>query len=159
MDQTKSELEKEKYSVMAQSSQYTVESLCMIRVPQDETEFFSDEFNDLILICIKKELEVASAREKVMLEDVLACNKTSLFGRKKMDQIAQTIKRSNPWSASIERELERLGFVFEPFSKHHRAYYKDPRYNVIFSSTASDFRTGDNTASDIMKKISIFTTD
>lgn len=159
LDQTKSELEKEKYSVMAQSSQYTVESLCMICVPQDETEFFPDEFNDLILICIKKELEIASAREKVMLEEVLAYNKMCSFGRKKMDQIAETIKRSNPWSASIERELERLGFVFEPFSKHHRAYYKDPRYNVIFSSTASDFRAGENTASDIMKKISIYTTD
>ena len=156
LDRTKCELEREKYAVNSKGSQYMIDTLCMICVPPEETEFFTDEFNDLILMCINKELAVADVREKTMLEDVLACNKMSASGRKKMGQVSEVIKRSAPWTAQVQKDLEREGFVFESSSKHHRAYYKEKRYNVIFSNTASDFRTGENTASDIMKKISIY---
>lgn len=156
LDRTKCELEREKYAVISKGSQYMIDTLCMICVPPEETEFFTDEFNDLILMCINKELAVADVREKTMLEDVLACNKMSASGRKKMGQVSEVIKRSAPWTAQVQKDLEREGFVFESSSKHHRAYYKEKRYNVIFSNTASDFRTGENTASDIMKKISIY---
>lgn len=73
-----------------------------------------------------------------------------------MSRIAQIISRMSNWTPKIERELESEGFVFQEERKHHKGYFIDSSYPVTFSCTPSDYRTAQNTRSDIMKKISIY---
>lgn len=160
LDEKQSGLEKKKHALQAEEAQYTVEQLKLIFLPTDEKEFFNGEYNDLILLCIQKEINYTdNQREIEILKKITSYNHESGGGRKKMEKIAGLIKESDPWTGQIQRDLERSGFVFESSAKHHKAYFKDQKYSVVFSCTASDVRTAKNTASDIMKKISIYAID
>lgn len=160
LDAKRFSFEKRKHALQAEESQYAMDQLKMLFLPPDEKEFFDGEFNDLILLCIQKEIDYAENQHEIeILEKIMSCNHESNCGRRVMESIAKQIRESDPWTGPIQKGLERAGFVFESSAKHHKAYYKDQRYPVIFSCTASDVRAAKNTASDIMKKISIYAID
>ena len=57
-------------------------------------------------------------------------------------------------SAKTMQELKRLGFVITGDGKHYKVtYYGDGRYQLAFSKTPSDSRTGKNCAQELIKLV------
>lgn len=155
------ETRRELFSLEAQLSAYESERFCVIALPKSEEEKFDGEFNDLILECIDEERNKAElngdSRAVDILQKVLGVNEESETGRAEMEELEELIKKSDPWNDGVERRLSDKNFVFEPKNRHHKAFwYGDSRYPAIFSCTASDHRTAQNTASDIIKTISVY---
>jgi hypothetical protein len=154
------ELKREIYSLKAQLSVFECESIQVISIPETEKEFFEGEFSDLILQCLtkKKEKEEIKGQSRAVgiLQKIIDENPSDFIGKKYMKEIEELIEHSDPWTEAKERQFEQLGFIFTDRRKHHKAYFKEKRYNVSFSCTASDHRTAQNTKSDIMHKISIY---
>lgn len=161
LDEKMKETRKELFSLEAQLSAYESEKICVIALPNEEHEKIIGEFNNLILECIDEELDKAESRRdsraEMILRKVLNVNEEIGTSRAEMEEIAELVKKSDPWNESVEKSLSEKGFVFEAKNRHHKAYwYGDSRYPAIFSCTASDWHTAQNTASDIIKKISVY---
>lgn len=154
------QLIRDNHILTARLCQFENKDINLIEVPDNINEFFDNEINDLLLLCIEDEIDKCSdaskSHEKLILQAILDSNNKGSTGKLKMSRIAQIISRISNWTPKIERELESEGFVFQEERKHHKGYFIDSSYPVTFSCTPSDYRTAQNTRSDIMKKISIY---
>ena len=57
-------------------------------------------------------------------------------------------------SQEMKKHLEDMGFVITEDGKHYKlTYYGDDRYQIIFSKTPSDFRTGKNSSQKLNKMV------
>lgn len=121
----------------------------------DEEEFFTDEIKNMLLLELKDALtntDPASRRYDV-LEDIINSNggcPTTV--KEKSNDLKAKLSGYRNVTDSIKQLLKEIGFEISEDGKHYKLkYYGDDRYTTIMAKTPSDSRTGQNTASDIIR--------
>lgn len=122
----------------------------------NEDEFYQGEIKDFVLSAVQKELdrtEVRTRRYDVLL-DVIKSNDYDRVNEQKAETIKKLLKNYSGMTPKIKRELEKIGFVFDPSDHQKVKYYGDDRYTVIYASTPSDRgHGGKNNAAITVKKV------
>ena len=129
-----------------------------IIVPSNIEEFDEGEINDLIVICLEDELKNATGEAKTKIEKILAMNSQKGIVAKSMDTIKNLVSKSMQITPALISSLEDEGCVFETKGgkSHPKGYYKQSKYTFTLCCTASDYKSPKNTASDMLKNISIY---
>ncbi|MCY3973199.1 MAG: hypothetical protein OXF52_03235 [Candidatus Dadabacteria bacterium] len=117
-----------------------------------EKEFYDNEHKFVILYLLKN-LNL-SGRQKDIVCDIIKANKLDGSEQKKKIQLIKSkLKAYRKMDKSTKTFLETLGFTIEEGRTHYRAKFGgDDRYLVSISKTSSDKRSGNNLASEIVKK-------
>ncbi len=127
----------------------------LLKKPKN-TEFFDGEVHDLVVTCL---LEMKRLDEDFapIVDKLLERNRFVGVGKKLMDEIREILSKEERVSV-LKPLLEQKGFVFESSRSggHHKGYFENSHYPIVLSNSPSDHRTSKNTASDILKKISIY---
>lgn len=160
------ELKNKLFSIESKLSKYSYDknsngkSFNLIICPNNIEEFFEDEINDVIMICIETAKRIDnSIEEKEYFKKIVEDNCVIGNGRGLFEKIKMILSKTDQWDSIMQKELEDLGFTFtnEGGRSHPKGYFKDKRYSITISSTPSDRSSGSqNTAHDIISKISIY---
>lgn len=122
----------------------------------EEQEKFPGEIKDMILSVIADELSnvtKGSRREKV-LNDVLEANDYEHLLDERKREIKKLFRGYTNMTTGIRQRLTELGFTITEDGKHYKVRYNnDTRFLATISKTASDHRTGENSASAICKEM------
>lgn len=127
----------------------------------DEHELYTDEFKDVVLKLISREVDsmdsdnkLSTCRKFHVLSSILKANK--MTGRDlEISNVFCKAVESGTLTAEKLSEIERLGFsVAKTKNCHFRiAYNGDARYACTVSSTPSDYRAGDNLGKSYMNML------
>lgn len=127
-----------------------------IIIQGEEQEKFPGEIKDMILSVIADELSnvtKGSRREKV-LNDVLEANDYEHLLDERKREIKKLFRGYTNMTTGIRQRLTELGFTITEDGKHYKVRYNnDTRFLATISKTASDHRTGENSASAICKEM------
>ena len=122
----------------------------------DEFEFYPGEIKDLILLVLSE--SVAGTQENTrrsdVVKDIIKNNDYQKTSDHKAEEVKKLLKSYTGMTAPIRQALEDMGFVITEDGKHYKlTYYGDDRYQIIFSKTPSDFRTGKNSSQKLNKMV------
>lgn len=122
----------------------------------EEQDIYPGEIKDIVLSVIDdalQQVKTGSRREDI-LKDILDTNNYEKLSDKRKNEIKKLFKGYTSMSSSIRQRLVELGFTITEDGKHYKVRYKnDNRYMATISKTASDHRTGENSASVICQKM------
>ena len=121
----------------------------------DEEEYYPGEIRDMILGTLDNSANTAegTTRRADILDDILANNPYEHLSDERKQLIKSLFKGYRTLTGAMRLELQRLGFEIKEDGKHYKlVYHGDQRYMVTISKTASDSRTGNNTAA-LMNKL------
>lgn len=121
-------------------------------------EDYTGEFNDTILSCLQKILDddLFDEEKQTIIRKVLNKNHFTKDGKLRMQKIDEIISKKDRIDSHAIEILKKCGFIFTSEKEHKKAYYRDEKYSVIFASTPSDYRSNENSATDILKQISVY---
>lgn len=122
----------------------------------DEKEFYPGEIKDLLLAVLSDALDGIGqkTRRHDVVEDIIRNNDYLKLSKQKADRIRPVLRNYDGMSAKTMQELKRLGFVITGDGKHYKVtYHGDGRYQLAFSKTPSDSRTGKNCAQELIKLV------
>ncbi|MCR4612133.1 MAG: hypothetical protein K5644_09580 [Lachnospiraceae bacterium] len=114
-----------------------------------EDDFYPGEIKDLILSSL---IEVANgieskSRRADVVRDIIENNNYQKLSDTKADTVKSILRNYDGMSKKTRQTLEELGFEITEDGKHYKVtYYGDGRYQISFSKTPSDVRTGKNCA-------------
>lgn len=111
-----------------------------IIIAGNEDDFYPGEVKDFVLSAVKKELastEQESRRHDV-LQDVLDANDYQAEGETRAAEVKRLLSNYNGMNPRLKKDLENLGFVFDPSDHQKVKYYGDDRYALVYASTPSD---------------------
>lgn len=121
-----------------------------------EDDFYSEEIKDILLSVLEKalsEIEPQSRRHDIVT-NILRSNKHLGIREKKIEQLKQVLKSSSKMTPRVLQELKGIGFEISEDGKHYKlTYFGDARYTITLAKTPSDYRSGQNNISTIMKKV------
>ncbi len=119
--------------------------LCM----GDEYEFYPGEVKDLVLDTLfeaQKGIQPKTRRYDV-IRDIIQANDYQGLSAEKAEEAKKILRNYDGMSSKTRQALKKLGFEITDDGKHYKAtYYGDGRYQIIYSKTPSDGRTGKNSA-------------
>ena len=121
-----------------------------------ELEFYPGEIKDLILLVLSE--SVSGSQEKTrrsdVVKDIIRSNDYQRTSEHRAEEVKKLLKSYNGMTAPIRKALEEIGFVITEDGKHYKlTYCGDDRYQIIFSKTPSDFRTGKNSSQKLNKMV------
>ena len=122
----------------------------------DEFEFYPGEIKDLILLVLSESVSGSTdkTRRSDVVKDIIRTNDYQKTSDHKAEEVKKLLKSYNGMTAPIRKALEDMGFVITEDGKHYKlTYYGDDRYQIIFSKTPSDFRTGKNSSQKLNKMV------
>ena len=122
----------------------------------DEFEFYPGEIKDLILLVLSESVSGSQnkTRRSDVVKDIILNNDYQKTSIQKAEEVKKLLKSYNGMTAPIRKALEDMGFVITEDGKHYKlTYYGDDRYQIIFSKTPSDFRTGKNSSQKLNKMV------
>lgn len=122
----------------------------------DEFEFYPGEIKDLILLVLSESVSGTpdKTRRSDVVKDIIRNNDYQKTSDHKAEEVKKLLKSYNGMTAPIRQALEDMGFVITEDGKHYKlTYYGDDRYQIIFSKTPSDFRTGKNSSQKLNKMV------
>ncbi len=121
-----------------------------------ETEFYNNEFNDILLRIIEKEIKSMDGNQNLkerrkyhVLTSILRQNQRTNYDSEIMLQIKDALGNNNDLSKRQIRLLEDLGFSVEEGEHYKLTYKNDSRYMFTISKTSSDSRGKKNLMSEI----------
>ena len=122
----------------------------------DEFEFYPGEIKDLILLVLSE--SVSGSQEKTrrsdVVKDIIRSNDYQRTSEHRAEEVKKLLKSYNGMTAPLRKALEEIGFVITEDGKHYKlTYCGDDRYQIIFSKTPSDFRTGKNSSQKLNKMV------
>ena len=115
----------------------------------DEYEFYPGEVKDLLLDTLSAAMKGIQdkSRRADIIRDIINNNDFQKLSAKKAETLKNTLKNYDGMSAKTRQALMDLGFEIKEDGKHYKAtYYGDSRYQVTYSKTPSDVRSGKNSA-------------
>lgn len=161
-DKAKSDLYnlQQKYDILEARLGKSKGSGIVIEVP-DESEFYDDEFRDLILSVIREAVgnyRPDGSRAKDILSRIAGMNDLTGEGSALFDEIRSILFGIKNVNASDLNSLKALGFKIE---RHGDLHYKltfrdDPRYTFTLPSTGSDVRGMKNCCAEIIRRLSVY---
>ena len=122
----------------------------------DEFEFYPGEIKDLILLVLSESVNGSQdkTRRSDVVKDIILNNDYQKTSDHKAEEVKKLLKSYNGMTAPIRKALEDIGFIITEDGKHYKlTYYGDDRYQIIFSKTPSDFRTGKNSSQKLSKMV------
>ena len=125
-------------------------------VQGDEEDMYPGEIKDIILSAVEAYLlqAVDGSRRQDVLSDVLEANNYEHLANDRKNAIKRLFKGYNSMSTTIRQELMDMGFTISDDGKHYKIRMNDDsRYLVTISKTASDHKTGENTAATIIRQM------
>ncbi len=119
------------------------------------TEFYIDEFKDLLLTVLQAVLTNISEKSRAYEIITSIINENEITGNGKIifERIKKALQNEN--LAKRNSELEACGFTVEK-GAHDKIIFHDKRYCFTLANTPSDNRTIKNSISDILKIIDIY---
>ena len=121
-----------------------------------EREFYPGEVRDAVLHVLEngKNSLLQDGRRAHLISDILENNAPSEMEPEYVEDIKNAFSESGELDADSRRTLEDLGFTIESGGKHWKVVYQgDDRYTFTISKSSSDYRSGKNLASTILKKL------
>lgn len=118
----------------------------------EESDLYEGEIKDIILSILEKEYKniPEKTRRRDVLESILKANNISGVGMDILSRVKKALKDYKTLNGSTKLLLESLGFEVENTKEHYKIRFKnDPRYLVVLSKTASDYKQGKNFTSDM----------
>ena len=122
----------------------------------DEFEFYPGEIKDLILLVLSESVSGTQdkTRRSDVVKDIIRNNDYQKTSDQRAEEVKKLLKSYSGMTAPIRQSLENMGFVITEDGKHYKlTYYGDDRYQIIFSKTPSDFRTGKNSSQKLNKMV------
>ena len=82
-----------------------------------------------------------------VIRDIIQANDYQGLSAEKAEEAKKILRNYDGMSSKTRQALKKLGFEITDDGKHYKAtYYGDGRYQIIYSKTPSDGRTGKNSA-------------
>ncbi len=89
-----------------------------------------------------------------VLSDIVESNGYEHLLEQKARALKDKLSGYTTMSKALRNYLQSLGFDITEEGKHYRLrYYEDPRYHVTMSKSGSDWREGENIASQIVHTV------
>lgn len=113
----------------------------------EEDDFYAGEVKDLILSTLEKALESIpdKTRRADVVRDIIDNNGYERISESKAEEIKHLLKNYDGMSSKTRQALKDLGFEITEDGKHYKVtYHGDGRYQMAYSKTPSDVRTGKN---------------
>ena len=120
-----------------------------------EDDFYPGEVKDFVLSAVKHELESTESgtRRYDVLKDIFDSNNYQAEGEQRAIEIKRLLSNYSGMTPRLKKDLEDLGFVFDPSDHQKVKYYGDNRYILVYASTPSDKgRGGKNNVRNTIKK-------
>ena len=118
-------------------------------------ELYPDEIKDIILdelFRASKKID-SDTRRGELLKDILFANDFTDRQGKRILQLKNQFSVEDGLSPATRRMLADMGFEVSSDGKHHKiTYFGDDRFLFSWSKTGSDWRSGKNLASEIIRK-------
>lgn len=127
-----------------------------IIIQGEEQDMYPGEIKDIILSVVEDTLPQVKegSRRKDVLKDILEANNYERLSDTRKSEVKRLFKGYTNMSATIRQELMELGFTISDDGKHYKIRLNDDtRYMVTISKTASDHKTGNNTAATICREM------
>ena len=122
----------------------------------EEQEMYPGEIKDIVLSIISDALSQVNpnSRRECIIKDLLETNNYEHLSDNRKREIKKLFKGYTSMSTGIRQGLGELGFTITEDGKHYKVRYNDDtRFLATISKTASDHRTGENSASIICQKM------
>lgn len=138
-----------------------VEENIIIKSPVDE--FFEGEQHDLLVTVLKEAAARCGGfdtRQNELINSLLENNDYIGNGRETNDVVKRVLSSGEAIGKREIAELERVGFKLVAEQNHYKIVYRgNERYWFTISKTPSDRRSGQNNASDIIKRLTVYQSD
>ncbi len=123
-------------------------------------EFFYGEQHDLLITVLKEAADRCGSsdmRKYELINSLLENNEYIGNGRETLNVVKRVLSSGVQLSMRDMAELERVGFRLVSDNPHYKFLYcGNERYWFTVSKTPSDRRSGQNNASDIIKRLSVY---
>lgn len=123
-------------------------------------EFFEGEQHDLIVTVLKEAADRCGGfdtRKYELINSLLENNEYIGNGSETLEVIKRALSNGEAIGKREIAELERVGFRLVSVNSHYKFVYREnERYWFTVSKTPSDVRSGQNNASDIIKRLSVY---
>ncbi len=123
-------------------------------------EFFDGEQHDLLITVLKEAADRCGGfdmRKSELINSLLECNEYIGNGRETLEVVKRVLSSGEQLSKRDIAELERVGFKLVSEQNHYKVVYRgNERYWFTISKSPSDRRSGQNNASDIIKRLSVY---
>lgn len=124
------------------------------------TEFFEGEQHDLIVTVLKEAAARCGGfdtRQYELINSLLENNEYIGNGRETNEVVKRVLSSGEQISERDIVELERVGFKLVSDKNHYKIVYRgNERYWFTISKSPSDRRSGQNNASDIIKRLTVY---
>ena len=157
-----SELNSQNYALRSQLDSLKVksntedESSTFLRVGK-EVALYPTERNDLLYSILSqvKNRYGEDSRAGVLIESILEANPKSGSCEHITETVKRIIGKGTRLTNNDKQELSEVGFSFEEQGAHYKMTFHNSRYKFVVAKTPSDYREGQNLASDICKIIDV----
>ncbi len=124
------------------------------------TEFFEGEQHDLLVTVLKEAAARCGGfdtRQYELINSLLENNEYVGNGRETNEVVKRVLSSGEQLSERDIAKLERVGFKLISDKNHYKIVYRgNERYWFTISKSPSDRRSGQNNASDIIKRLSVY---
>ena len=131
-----------------------------IIIKSDVKEFFNGEQHDMLVTVLKEALDRSGGfdtRRYELIKSLLEQNEYIGNGRETLEVVKRVLSSGEAIGKREIQDLERVGFALINESTHYKFVYRgNERYWFSVSKTPSDKRSGKNSASDIIKRLSVY---
>lgn len=119
-----------------------------------EQQLTDNEFHDIVIDALAVQVNNLTGRREEVLRKILDNNQPFGHLSRKREFIKALLRGYRSMTPEIRGSLVQMGFTFSEEGKHIKLTYRgDGRYTFILSKSASDHRTGLNTAGEISRSI------
>jgi len=140
-----------------QNIQATSNDMAIITINKgSENDLYPHEIQDCVISTLIESLDRMNteSRRFHVISNITNNNRISSERLQIESEIKRIISKTSRITSSEIAGLKAIGFEVDTSNKHPSAIFRgDPRYAFTLFSTASDHRSGDNLASDMIRKL------
>ena len=120
----------------------------------EEKELYAGEIKELLIDVLSNVTLNEGSRRKDIISDLLKANVIKPTIKDRHNKLKAAFNDYRDLNTDLRNELEELGFEISSEGKHHKlTYYGDSRYQTTLAKTSSDYRSGMNAVSVIIKNM------
>ena len=119
-----------------------------------ENELYTGEIKEILMNILENVNVNEGSRRQHIINDLLKANVIKPTIKDRHASLKQTLSEYREMTPDIRKGLEELGFSISSDGKHHKLVYRgDNRYQITIPKTSSDYRSGLNAATYIIKNM------
>ena len=120
----------------------------------NEKELYAGEIKEILVDILSGVSLNEGSRRKDIISDLLKANVIKPTIKDRHNRLKAAFNDYRDLNTDLRNELEELGFEISSEGKHHKlTYYGDSRYQTTLAKTSSDYRSGMNAVSVIIKNM------